>query len=78
MQDNAVDILKQRARTLQSELNITVKAIRMLDHNNSVDLPLGTVKPKRTMSAAARAKIAKAQRNRWTNFRSQKKNGAAA
>jgi hypothetical protein len=33
----------------------------------------GTPKPKRTMSASARRKIAAAQKARWAKFRAQKK-----
>ena len=65
--------LKTEASKLQQQLDGLNSAIEILGGKNSVGRPNGRRK-KRHMSASARARIAKAQRNRWRKIRAAKKN----
>ena len=40
--------------------------------NRATNVPVGTARPKRTMSASARRKIAAAQRTRWAKVHAKK------
>ena len=65
------DLQSQRRRTEQEleKLNLAIKALTSLDGSAFVTM---TGRRKRTLSAAARAKIAAAQRARWSRLRKAK------
>ena len=66
--------LRQEEGKLQHQLNGIRVAISALNgsHSGSVAAPNGLTR-KRTMSAAARARISKATKSRWAKFRAEKK-----
>jgi hypothetical protein len=67
--------LRQEEGRLQHQLKGIQVAIAALNgHSASRSVTLGTtgVKQKRTMSAAARAKISKATKARWAKYRAEK------
>jgi hypothetical protein len=65
--------LRQEEEKLQRQLKGIQGAIVALNgsHSVSVAAPAGITR-KRTMSAAARAKISKATKARWAKFRAEK------
>jgi hypothetical protein len=70
--------LKQEEARLQSQLKGIQGAITALNgsHAISMDAPVALHKQsgrRRTMSAAARARISKATKARWAKFRAEKK-----
>jgi hypothetical protein len=64
--------LEKQLVKVQHQLNGIRAAAKAL--GDSTNRELNTVK-KRVMSAAARAKISKATKERWTKFRAEKKKG---
>lgn len=69
--------LKQEHTKLQHQLKGIETAIAALNGSNSASsrahvVTRGAVTPKRTMSAAARAKISKATKERWAKYRAEK------
>ncbi len=54
------------------QLDEAIRALQKLGGSNSKGSESKGVKPRRTMSAAARRKIAAAQRARWAKVRKQK------
>jgi len=65
--EKQADIVRQQLDTVRSAMKILGREIA------SSSEPIG--KKKRVMSAAARAKIAKAQKERWAKFRAAKTKG---
>lgn len=65
--------LRQEERRLQNQIKGIRVAISALNglHSTSAAAPTGGTR-KRTMSAAARAKISKATKARWAKFRAEK------
>ncbi len=66
--------LRQEEGKLQHQLNGIQIAIRALNGHTSratITTPNGATR-KRTMSAAARARISKAMKGRWAKFRAEK------
>jgi hypothetical protein len=73
---NIVQALKQEEAKLQKQLKGIQGAIAILDGARHTVYGPQTVShkgvPKRTMSAAAKAKISKATKARWAKFRAEK------
>ena len=61
---------KTRAQQEIEKLNLAINALRQLDGNAIAST---TANPKRTLSVAARRKIAAAQKARWAKIRAGKK-----
>jgi hypothetical protein len=65
-------VLRQEEGKLQHQLQGIQGAIAALNgHSRSIVTPTGATR-KRTMSAAARARISKATKARWAKFRAEK------
>ena len=67
----AVKQLHKERQRVQSQLNQLDSAIKALSGNHR-----GSSGPRRVLSAAARARIAAAQRARWAKVRAAKKKAA--
>jgi hypothetical protein len=66
--------LQKQADNLRQQLDAVRAAMKILGRGvASSDKPIGT--KKRVMSAAARAKISKATKERWAKFRAAKAKG---
>jgi len=66
--------LKKQADIVRQQLDAVRAAMKILGREvASSDQPIG--RKKRTMSAAARAKISKATKERWAKFRAAKAKG---
>ena len=64
---------KKQASVAQQQLDAVRTAIKLLGGMNSSGKPIG--RKKRVLSAAARAKISKATKERWAKFRAAKAKG---
>src|SRR5215470_5046863 len=74
--DNVLQQLRsehKQAQTAVEKLQRAISAIEGLNGNRAGTTPNGA-RPKRTMSAAARRRIAQAQRARWAKFKKQSPN----
>jgi hypothetical protein len=70
--ENAVNVLVEEQKTLQSQLKqveAAISALRVVSQNGAS----GSDRPKRVLSVAARRRIAAAQRARWAKYKAQKK-----
>jgi hypothetical protein len=70
-----IDALRQEEAKLQSQLTAIQGAIEALNgHKSGNGNSLGAVggRPRRALSAVARARISKASKARWAKFRSEK------
>ena len=65
--------LKKQADTVRKQLDAVRAAVKVLGREVASGGKVG--KRKRKMSAAARARIGKATRERWARFRAEKKKG---
>jgi hypothetical protein len=63
-------IQRNRAQRDLEKLSVAIKALESLEGSVAAT---GETKPKRKMSAAARARIAAFQRARWAKIKAQKK-----
>jgi hypothetical protein len=64
---------EKQVSTAQQQLDTVRAAMKLLSGMNGSDKSIG--KKKRVMSAAARAKIGKATKERWAKFRAAKAKG---
>ncbi len=64
---------EKQVSTAQEQLDTVRAAMKLLGSMNGSDKSIG--KKKRVMSAAARAKIGKAAKERWAKFRAAKVKG---
>jgi len=64
---------EKQVSTAQQQLDTVRAAMKLLGGMNGSDKSIG--KKKRVISAVARAKMAKAQRERWAKFRAAKAKG---
>jgi hypothetical protein len=82
--DKVLQQLRQEHKQAEGEVQKLEKAILAIESltGNGMGVTAKRTRPKRTMSAAARRKIAKAQRARWAKTRKQsepaKSQGAAS
>ena len=67
------DAAKQQLDTVRAAIKILGRGVASNSNSNSNSEPIG--KKKRVMSAAARAKISKATKERWAKFRAAKVKG---
>lgn len=69
--DNVLQQLRQEHKQAEGEVQKLEKAILAIESltGHSVGVTANGTRPKRTMSAAARRKIAQAQRARWAKLR---------
>ena len=65
---NLAVVLKELEQE-RSRLDQAIEVIGKLVGRNGTDMRVGASRPKRTLSAAARRKIAAAQRARWAKVR---------
>ena len=78
--DNVLQQLRQEHKQAQVEvdkLEKAISAIEGLNGRNGGNTANGT-RPKKTMSAAAKRRIAAAQRARWARFKKQSGNASAS
>jgi len=61
----------------RSRLDQAIEVIGKLVGRNGTDVKVGGSRPKRTLSVAARRKIAAAQRERWAKVRQTQRKKAA-
>ena len=66
--------LRGRAQTEIERLNAALVALGSLGDLNGRSKPVRATKKRKTMSAAAREKIAAAQRARWAKWKKNKQN----
>jgi hypothetical protein len=64
---------EKQVNTAQQQLDTVRAAIKLLGGMNNSGKPIG--RKKRVLSAAARAKISKATKERWAKFRAAKAKG---
>src|SRR5262249_34687566 len=78
--DNVLKQLRQERNQAQSEVQKLEKAISAIEGltGKSLGTRANGTRPKKTMSAASRRKIALAQRARWAKFRKQSQTAAPA
>ena len=66
---------KKQASAAQQQLDTVRAAIKLLGGLSSSGKPIGKKRKKNVMSAATKAKIAKAARERWAKIRAAKAKG---
>jgi len=71
--DNVLKQLRSEHKQAQAAVGKLEKAISAIEglNGNPAGTPLSGTRPKKTMSAAARRRIAQAQRARWAKVRKQ-------
>lgn len=68
---------RDKAQRELNRLNAAIGALRGVHKaGGSRTIPAGSPKPRRTMSASARKKIAAAQRARWATWKAKQKKAA--
>jgi hypothetical protein len=73
---NLAEVLKELKQE-RSALDHAIEVIGKLAGRNGADVNVGGSQPKRTLSAAARRKIAAAQKKRWAKVRQSQAKKAA-
>jgi hypothetical protein len=73
---NLAGVLKELKHE-RSQLDHAIEVIGKLVTRNGTDVKVSGLRPKRTLSAAARRKIAAAQRARWVKVRQRQQKKAA-
>ena len=76
--DNVLQQLRQEHNQAQSHIEKLKEAISVIEGlaGRSTGAAANGTRPRRTMSAVARRRIARAQKARWAKFRSQQKAAA--
>jgi len=74
-----IDVLRREEAKLQNQLSAVRGAIQALNgHTNGSAAGTRVSRPRRSMSAAARARISKATKARWARFRADTAKGKKA